>query len=228
MRDRHDSVVELFDRIAPVYDRLNRIISWGRDQRWRRELVEKIAPGMNEIVLDVSVGTGDLARAVEKICPGVCVVGTDPSEKMVSIYRRKSPKAQVSLSVVEFLPFKNEAISTVVCAFGIRNFVDRAAAFAEIHRVLKPGGLWGFLEMSAPRGRFFSALYGFYFKRLVPLIGAAFSFHPYAYKYLRDSVYVFPGLDGMKAEHERAGFSFQHYRPILRGAVGHYLFRKNG
>lgn len=228
MRDKHDSVVELFDRIAPVYDRLNRIISWGQAQRWRRELVEKTAPGSNEIVLDVSVGTGDLALAVEKFRPGVRVVGADPSKKMVSIYRRKSPTAQVSLSMVEFLPFKSETISHVVCAFGIRNFVDRVAAFAEIHRVLKPGGLWGFLEMSAPRGHFFSALYGFYFKRLVPLIGAVFSFHPYAYKYLRDSVYVFPDLDGMKTEHERAGFYLQHYRPILRGAVGLYLFRKNG
>jgi len=227
MSHQSDSVVALFDRIAPVYDRLNRIISWGQDRRWRRELARRMELKSDQVVLDVSVGTGDMALALREVCSQVRVFGADPSLKMISRYRSKSAEAPVSLGVAELLPFRSETVSRVVCAFGLRNFVDRAAAFAEIHRILKPGGLWGFLEMSAPTGRLFPILYDFYFKRLVPLIGAAISLRPYAYQYLRDSVYVFPGFKGMREEHLQAGFKLIFYRPILRAAVGLYVFEKN-
>jgi demethylmenaquinone methyltransferase / 2-methoxy-6-polyprenyl-1,4-benzoquinol methylase len=108
----------------------------------------------------------------------------------------------------------------------VRNFADRAVGLAEVYRALKPGGLWGFLEMTAPQGKIFPFFYGLYFKLLVPLIGAAISFHPYAYRYLKNTVYAFPGFTGMKAEHETIGFQLHYYRPIMRGAVGLYIFKK--
>ncbi|HEX7343004.1 MAG TPA: ubiquinone/menaquinone biosynthesis methyltransferase [bacterium] len=219
-------VVDLFNRIAPVYDFLNRVISWGQDQRWRRELAGRMQLESGQMALDIAVGTGDMALTLKAACPDITILGLDPSPIMMAGYRRKAKSAPLSLGVAERLPLADESVDRAVCAFGVRNFFDRPAAWTEIRRILKPGGLWGFLEMSAPMGRLFPKIYAFYFKRLVPLIGATFSLTPFAYRYLRDSVYVFPGYDAMKAEHEAAGFRLQFYRPILRGAVGLYVFQK--
>ena len=219
-------VVDLFNRIAPVYDFLNRVISWGQDQRWRRELAGRMQLERRQTTLDISTGTGDLALALKAACPEITILGLDPSPLMVARYRRKLIGAPLALGVAEKLPLADHSVDRAVCAFGVRNFFNRPAAFGEILRVLKPGGLWGFLEMSAPTGKLFPKIYAFYFKRLVPLIGAAFSLSPYAYRYLRDSVYIFPGFKEMKAEHQAAGFHLKHHRPILRGAVSLYVFQK--
>jgi len=219
-------VVDLFNRIAPVYDFLNRVISWGQDQRWRRDLAGRMGLECGQTALDISTGTGDMALALKAACPEITILGLDPSPLMIVGYRRKMKGGQLTLGVAEQLPLADGSVDRAVCAFGVRNFFDRQAAFAEIRRILKPGGTWGFLEMSAPKGKLFPKVYAFYFKRLVPLIGAAFSLTPYAYRYLRDSVYVFPGFEEMKAEHEAAGFRLEYYRSILRGAVGLYVFQK--
>lgn len=220
------SVVSLFDQIAPVYDRLNRIISWGKDRDWRRRLAQHLSPLPDQIILDISAGTGDMELALKEVCPSVQVIGLDPSLKMIELYRAKIPGSVITLGAAEFLPLGDGTISQVVCTFGLRNFQDRSAAFREIHRVLKPGGNWGFLEMSAPQGIIFPLIYGFYFKRIVPLIGAILSPLPGAYRYLRDTVYEFPGYQRMLSEHLRAGFDLIRYESILRGAVGLYVFRK--
>jgi demethylmenaquinone methyltransferase/2-methoxy-6-polyprenyl-1,4-benzoquinol methylase len=220
------SVIPLFQNIAPVYDRLNRLISGGMDRSWRRELIRRMDIQPGQVVLDVSTGTGDVAIEASKICPGCRVVGLDPAPKMVALFRRKSPSAVVTLGTAENLPFRDGSVDHVTCAFGLRNFSNRVVGYAQIRRVLKPGGLWGFLEMTAPQGRIFPLIYGFYFKRLVPLVGTVISLYPGAYHYLRDSVYAFPGYEAMKAEHETSGFSLVYYRAIMRGAVGLFVFRK--
>ena len=222
------TVVSLFDRIAPVYDRLNRIISWGRDQRWRRDLARCLDLKAGQVILDISAGTGDMEPALKGICPELEVIGLDPSRPMVSLYREKQPNAEIALGTVEKIPFRDASFARAVCTFGLRNFKDRSTGFKEVNRVLEPGGLWGFLEMSAPNGTLFPIIYALYFKHLVPLIGAALSPSPGAYRYLRDSVYAFPEYDLMVEEHYRAGFGPVYYRPILRGAVGLYIFKKTG
>ena len=183
-----------------------------------------LKPG--QTILDVSAGTGDMEPALKEVCSGIEVIGLDPSLPMVSLYREKLPAAEVALGTVEFIPLSDASVARTVCTFGLRNFKDRATGFKEINRVLQSGGLWGFLEMSAPNGVVFPLIYGLYFKHLVPLIGAALSPSPGAYRYLRDSVYAFPGYDLMIKEHEYAGFMPVFYRPILRGAVGLYIFKK--
>ncbi|MCX6639258.1 MAG: ubiquinone/menaquinone biosynthesis methyltransferase [bacterium] len=220
------AVVELFDHIAPIYDRLNRVISWGRDRVWRHDLSLHMELRPGQSVLDVSAGTGDMESTIKAICPEISVIGVDPSRNMLNFYRAKVPKSLILQGVAEAISLRDNSIDRVVCTFGLRNFRDRVAAYAEILRVLRPGGLWGFLEMSAPSGIFFPWLYGLYFKRIVPTIGAKLSRNPYAYQYLADSVYKFPGREIMTAEHQRAGFVPVYYRPIMRGAVGMYVFRK--
>ncbi len=223
-----DSVVGHFERIAPVYDFLNRVISLGQDQRWRRELAQRLQLQPDFRVLDVSTGTGDQALAAHSVCPAATVVGLDPSPRMIAGYRRKNPSALLVLGKAEMLPFADGSFDRATCSFGVRNFSSRQGGLQEISRILKPGGLWGFLEMSAPTGTIFPAVYAFYFKILVPLMGALFSLQPQAYRYLRDSVYVFPGFSGMKSEHEKTGFLLAYYKPILKGAVGLYVFQKKG
>lgn len=220
-------VVSVFNQIAPVYDRLNRIISWGKDQGWRLELARCMDLKPGQSVLDISAGTGDMEVALKGVYPQVNVVGLDPSRRMVDLYRAKIPRASVALGTAEFIPARNSSIARAVCAFGLRNFQDREIAFREINRVLVPGGLWGFVEMSAPGGFLFPLVYSLYFKRIVPLIGALFAQNFSAYRYLPDSVYQFPDKSAIIAEHARADFSLIFYRSILRGAVVLYIFKKN-
>lgn len=219
-------VVPLFQNIAPVYDRLNRVISWGLDQKWRKDLVRRMDLQPGQVVLDISTGTGDIAILAREHHPQCRVIGLDPAANMVALFRRKCPSALVTLGAAENLPFRDGSVDRALCSFGLRNFNDRQRGYAEIRRILKPGGLWGFLEMTAPQGRLFPLIYGIYFKHLVPLLGTVISLYPGAYQYLRDSVYAFPGYDGMKAEHEAAGFSLVDYRPIMSAAVGLFIFRK--
>lgn len=220
------AVVDLFDSIAPVYDRLNHIISWGNDQRWRRMMAAKMDLHPGQIVLDVAAGTGDMEKAVRIVCPQSVTIGLDPARHMLAFHRRKLPSSAVVQATAERFPLRGYSIPRMVCAFGVRNFKDRRKALQEIYRVLEPGGLWGFLEMSAPQGGLFSLFYALYFKRLMPLIGALISFRPEAYRYLRDSVYAFPGYKEMLSDHQEIGFSLYHYHPILHGAVGLYIFKK--
>lgn len=216
----------MFDRIAPNYDLLNRIISWGQDQAWRRNLAEKMDLQSGQVVLDISAGTGDMEDALKKACPSVRVMGLDPSRLMLSLYRKKFTQSNLLQNCAESIPIKDESVLRIVCAFGIRNFQNRLRAFEEIHRVLKPGGLWGFVEMSAPNGALFSLFYSLYFKRIVPLIGRLISHDPGAYNYLPRSVYEFPNLPTITEEHHQSGFSLVHYKPILQGAVGIYIFQR--
>ncbi len=220
------NVIALFDRIAPVYDRLNHTISWGLDQHWRTEIARRLDLQPGQTILDIAAGTGDMERAIRGICPRTRVIALDPAPRMLECYREKFPEADAALATAELLPLADHSVNRVVCAFGVRNFASRRRGLEEIHRVLTPGGLWGFLEMTAPRGTIFPLLYALYFKRLMPLLGALQSPSPDAYRYLRDSVYAFPGAEKIIEEHREIGFHRVHFQPILREAVCLYVFRK--
>jgi demethylmenaquinone methyltransferase/2-methoxy-6-polyprenyl-1,4-benzoquinol methylase len=225
---RKKDVVDYFDRIAPAYDRINRLISWGRDQRWRKEMARRLDIRAGQTVLDISAGTGDMQFALKKVCREVKVIGLDPSSRMLQLYRQKVDSATLALGVAESIPFRNETVSKAVCTFGVRNFQFRERALAEICRVLIPDGLWGFLEISAPRGMIFPFVYGLYFKRIVPCIGRLLSPSRFAYTYLQESAYAFPDYDQLLTEHERVGFKLRYHRPFLSGAVSLYVFQKTG
>lgn len=220
------AVVNLFNHIAPAYDKLNCMISWGRDQSWRRDLARHLKLKPHQVVLDISAGTGDMEPALRGTCPDLTIIGLDPSRLMLNQYRIKISTGIIVQGVAEFLNLKDESIDCITCCFGLRNFADRPRAYHEINRVLRPGGLWGFLEMSAPQGILFAKIYSLYFKRLVPFLGARFSKNPYAYQYLSDSVYQFPGYNAMVVEHLPANLIAIYYRPIFKGAVMLCVFQK--
>jgi demethylmenaquinone methyltransferase / 2-methoxy-6-polyprenyl-1,4-benzoquinol methylase len=207
-----EGVEHMFDRIAPVYDLMNRVMTAGLDQRWRRATVEAVVkPG--DRVLDAACGTGDLALLASKA--GATVTGLDFSERMLERARRKAPQSDWVRGDMLALPFDDAGFDAATVGFGIRNVADLPAAIVELRRVLRPGGRLGILEITRPRGplRFF---YSLWFDRIVPLLGKVLPGGE-AYTYLPASVRRFPGPDDLAAQLE--GFEDVQYRLFAGGIV---------
>jgi demethylmenaquinone methyltransferase/2-methoxy-6-polyprenyl-1,4-benzoquinol methylase len=216
-------VERMFDDIAPTYDALNHILSFGVDWSWRRRLVKMadkfhkrgftVQPHAPTAILDVATGTGDLAIALARALPGAQVTGVDISERMLAAGRKKVASkglaARITLQTgdAERLDFPDGTFDLVTVAFGVRNFGDIAAGLREMRRVLRPGGRCLVLEFSEPqRGTIFAALYRFYFHRVLPLVGRLVSRDGRAYSYLPTSVDGFPSPEKFAAEMGEAGF----------------------
>jgi demethylmenaquinone methyltransferase / 2-methoxy-6-polyprenyl-1,4-benzoquinol methylase len=209
---RSDEVRGMFDRIAPVYDAMNRIMTAGLDRSWRRLAVEAVVqPG--DRVLDACCGTGDLAVAAER--EGGVVTGLDFSPGMLERARRKSDTITWVEGDLLALPFEDGAFDAATVGFGIRNVSDLDAALAELRRVLRPGGRLAILEITQPRG-VLKPFFSLWFDRIVPLLGKVLPGGK-AYTYLPASVRRFPGAEGLAALMERHGF--EHVRFRLLGAT---------
>jgi demethylmenaquinone methyltransferase / 2-methoxy-6-polyprenyl-1,4-benzoquinol methylase len=207
-----EGVQGMFDRIAPVYDVMNRVMTAGLDQRWRRATVRAVVePG--DRVLDAACGTGDLAIIAAKA--GATVTGLDFSEKMLQRARRKKPDLEWIQGDLLALPFEDDTFDAATVGFGVRNVSDLPGSIAELRRVLRPGGRLGILEITRPRGplRFF---YSLWFDRIVPLLGKVLPGGE-AYTYLPASVRRFPGPDDLAAQ--MAGFRAVDYRLFAGGIV---------
>ena len=207
-----EGVETMFDRIAPVYDVMNRVMTAGLDQRWRRATVRAVVePG--DRVLDGACGTGDLAVIASKA--GATVTGLDFSEAMLERARRKAPGLEWIRGDLLALPFDDDSFDAATVGFGVRNVADLPGAIAELRRVLRPGGRVAILEITRPRGplRFF---YSLWFDRIVPLLGKVLPGGE-AYSYLPASVRRFPGPDDLAAQ--MAGFRNVRYRLFAGGIV---------
>jgi demethylmenaquinone methyltransferase / 2-methoxy-6-polyprenyl-1,4-benzoquinol methylase len=209
----HD-VRRMFDRIAPVYDLMNRLMTAGLDRRWRRVTAEAtVRPG--DRVLDACCGTGDLALAAERA--GGTVTGLDFSERMLERARRKSETIDwVSGDLLE-LPFEADSFDAATVGFGVRNVADLERGLAELRRVLRRGGRLGILEITTPRGAW-RPFYRLWFDVLVPLAGKLLPGGS-AYTYLPASVRRFPGPDDLAVLLDRAGFTNVGYRLLAGGIV---------
>ena len=210
-----DGVRRMFDRIAPVYDAMNRVMTAGLDQRWRRATVRQtVQPG--DRVLDACCGTGDLGIAARAAGAGH-VVGVDFSERMLERARRKAPELEWLQSDVLTLPFEDASFDSAVVGFGVRNVEDLEAAIRELRRVLRAGGRLGILEITTPRG-FLAPFYKLWFDRVVPLLGR---FLPggAAYTYLPASVRRFPGPEDLADLLGRCGFEGVEFRLFAGGIV---------
>ncbi len=227
-----EQIREMFDDIAPRYDFLNRLLSLGIDQRWRRFAVSKISWSKGGRILDVATGTGDVALAIASATPeSVTVVGMDFSPQMVELGRAKVLKSihadRITMEVApcELIPFPDSTFDSVTIAFGIRNVVDRLCGLREMERVLKPEGRVVILEFSNPRSKLVKSLYNFYFLRVLPAIGGLFSKFS-AYKYLPDSVLEFPSQEEFKKLMISAGFSRVEHFELTFGIATLYTGEK--
>ena len=210
-----DGVRRMFDRIAPVYDAMNRVMTAGLDQRWRRATVRQtVQPG--DRVLDACCGTGDLGIAARAAGAGH-VVGVDFSERMLERARRKAPELEWLQSDVLTLPFEDASFDSAVVGFGVRNVEDLEAAIRELRRVLRAGGRLGILEITTPRG-FLAPFYKLWFDRVVPLLGRLLPGGA-AYTYLPASVRRFPGPEDLADQLGRCGFEGVEFRLFAGGIV---------
>ena len=209
-----DAVRRMFDRIAPVYDAMNRTMTAGLDRRWRRITAEAVVrPG--DRVLDACCGTGDLAIACARL--GGRVIGVDFSEAMLERARRKAPALEWVAGDLLALPFADGSFHGATVGFGVRNVEDLGRALGELRRVLRPGARLGILEITRPRG-LLAPFYRVWFDAVVPLLGKLLPGGS-AYTYLPASVRRFPGPDELKDMVAAAGFRDVRYRTFAGGIV---------
>jgi demethylmenaquinone methyltransferase / 2-methoxy-6-polyprenyl-1,4-benzoquinol methylase len=208
------AVESMFDRIAPVYDVMNHVMTAGLDRRWRRLTVEAVVrPG--ERVLDACCGTGDLAVAAERLGAGA-VVGLDFSQRMLDRAARKSQTIEWLRGDLLALPFADGSFDAATVGFGVRNVADLEQALRELRRVLRAGGRLGILEITQPSG-LLKPFFSLWFDRVVPLLGKLLPGGK-AYTYLPASVKRFPGADALTAMLEETGFTAVEVR-LLGGKI---------
>ena len=231
---RKDQIQQMFDGIAPDYDRLNHLMSLGTDRSWRRRaLREIVTPGTPQRILDLACGTGDFSLAIaKKMHPDSRITGLDLSEGMLAVMREKVARAGLEDRIScgqgdsEAMPFADGAFDVVTIAFGIRNFEHREAALREILRVLRPGGRLVILELSVPESRLLRGCYNLYFKHFVPWIGGLVSGDKAAYRYLPASVQAFPGRREWTATMARCGYAQVRHRAFTLGLCRMYIGEK--
>lgn len=228
--DKSARVRNMFNAIAPTYERVNSVFSLGRDAAWRRTAVKlaRVQPG--ESVLDIACGTGDLARAFARAvtAPGR-VVGCDFAHDML---RLAVGRGDGALSWCEAdalrLPFADAAFDITSCAFGVRNFQDLPAGLAEMHRVLRPAGRCVILEFAMPRRALLRRAYDFYFRRIMPGLAARMSGdRTGAYRYLPNSVVSFTQPGELEQLLRRVGFANVTVKPLTLGIVNVFVANRS-
>ena len=230
---KKEKIQQMFDGIAPSYDRLNHLMSLGVDKRWRRRALKEVVDGSTQQILDVACGTGDSTIAIAKAAgSGSRVTGVDISEGMMALVMEKAAhegvhdRIRLQVADGENLPFDEGTFHRVTCAFGIRNFENKDKGLQEFLRVLKPGGKTVILELSVPQNRFARWCYDLYFLHLLPWIGGRVSGNKEAYRYLPASVHAFPSPSAFSAMMEGAGFRSVRCRTFTFGLCRLYVGEK--
>jgi demethylmenaquinone methyltransferase/2-methoxy-6-polyprenyl-1,4-benzoquinol methylase len=235
------AVRNMFAAVAPRYDFLNHLLSAGFDIAWRKATVDELRdllrrPG--SVVLDVCCGTGDLTLALVRASSGR-VIGSDFCRPMLERAKIKAVQAADRKSSRSFdqspsfmeadtlaLPFADASLDAVTSAFGFRNLANYARGLAEMHRVLKPGGILAILEFSRIHWPVVGPLFRFYFRRVLPRIGSCISGTSGPYQYLPESVAKFPDQEELAAAMHATGFAQVRYRNFFFGAAALHLAHK--
>ena len=205
------AVDDMFDAIAPRYDLLNRLLTFGMDVGWRRKAVRSLQLPPGSRVLDLACGTGDLCRELEK--RGYRAIGVDRSAGMLAAQRTSSPLVRGDALR---LAFRTNGVDGIVCGFALRNFASLKPFLIECARVLRPGGRVALLEVSEPENSFLRWGHGQYFGKVVPLVGGLLS-DADAYRYLPKSVAYLPPPNRMVAMLSESGFGAATRRPLSTG-----------
>ena len=224
---KSEQVEEMFDNIAPAYDKLNHTLSMGIDRSWRKKAINALRP-----IMDVATGTGDFAiLACRELQPDT-LIGTDISEGMMNVGREKVKQAQLSDKIsfaredCTSLSFADESFDAVTVAFGIRNFDGLDKGLSEMCRVLVPGGHLVILELSTPDRFPMKQLFTVYSKVVIPLLGKCISKDNSAYTYLPQSIRAFPQGEIMQGVIRKAGFSEVRFKRLTFGICTLYIAKK--
>lgn len=230
---KSEQIEQMFDHIAPTYDKLNHTLSLGVDRYWRNTAIKALKSCKPQRILDVATGTGDFAILAAQHLNPQQLIGIDISEGMMAVARKKVADAGLSAEQVSFqrddctkLSFPDNSFDAVSSTFGIRNFEQLDKALTEMYRVLTPGGQLVILELSTPKHFPMKQLYKFYSKTMIPLIGKCISRDNSAYTYLPDSIKAFPQGEVLQESLLRAGFSKAIFRRLTFGICTLYIATK--
>lgn len=228
--EKKEFVQEMFDDISEKYDFLNHFLSLGIDKYWRKKFISKMPIRDDSIILDIAIGTGDVSFEIRKKC-NAQIIGLDYSLKMLQQGKRKSENSNYEgISFIqgdgESLPIKDNSIDMITIAYGFRNLSNFQTALNEFQRVLKPTGTLGILEFSQPKSKIFSAIFKFYFHKILPIIGSWIS-GSNAYKYLPESVTEFASRDELQNLMESTGFKNCKMMDLTFGTTSIFTGVKN-
>ena len=210
-------VQAMFDDVARRYDLTNDVLSMGQDRRWRRQVIDAVAPVAGEVVLDLAAGTGTSSQPFRD--RGATVVPCDFSVGMLQVGKQAKPHLPFVAGAGTRLPFRDGTFDAVTISFGLRNIVDPDAGLRELLRVTKPGGRLVVCEFSSPTWAPFRTVYLEYLMKALPAVARAVSSSPDAYVYLAESIRAWPDQAGLAARIQRAGWSGVEWRDLSGGIV---------
>jgi demethylmenaquinone methyltransferase/2-methoxy-6-polyprenyl-1,4-benzoquinol methylase len=224
------TVREMFNKISPTYDFVNRVLSLGQDVRWRKRVAKFLPTRPHLEVLDLATGTGDQLLALFDAGASIHrAIGVDIAEEMLAIGRKKlapfGKKVELMQADAESLPFASNRFDAATCSFGIRNVANPSAALKEIYRVLKPNGRCLILEFSMPP-RYIRPFFLFYLRAVLPRLGGLLSKQSEAYRYLNRTIEAFPSGRAFLALMRDAGFTSSQGHSMNFGAVTLYVGSK--
>ena len=230
--EKASQVEQMFDNIAPTYDKLNHRLSWDIDKGWRKKAIKALAPYQPQSLLDIATGTGDFASLAAQMLRPQKLVGADISEGMMEIGRQKV-KALALDNVVTFekedclnLSYQSDTFDAITAAFGIRNFADLDAGLREMYRVLKPGGHLSIIELTTPVTFPMKQLFHIYSHTVLPIYGRMISRDTSAYSYLTKTIEAFPQGERMMDILMKAGFAEASFKRLTFGICTMYLATK--
>lgn len=233
-KDKGEQVEQMFDSIAPAYDFMNTAMTFGLHRRWRDKALRGVCAALEGVaaprVLDLACGTGDVTLRLAGMLPGALITGADLSAGMLEVARRKLGKADApTRRRIEFrqadalrMPFADGEFDAVTIAYGVRNFQNLRAGYAEMRRVLRPGGTLCVIELCEPANLLIRLGYKFYTRSLIPLAGRLVSKDPRAYTYLPQSIAACPQREDMTALMREAGYTGAMHRVLFPGVCAIY------
>ena len=230
--EKAKQVEEMFDNIAPSYDKLNHRLSWNIDKGWRRKAIRQLAPLKPQTLLDIATGTGDFAILAAEMLHPQKLVGADISEGMMEIGRKKVREKGLQ-DIISFakedclhLSYQDETFDAVTAAFGIRNFADLDSGLREMQRVLRKGGQLSIVELTSPVSFPMKQLFHVYSHTVLPVYGRLISKDTSAYSYLTKTIEAFPQGEQMVEILHKAGFSEASFKRLTCGICTMYFARK--
>ena len=230
--EKAKQVEEMFDNIAPSYDKLNHRLSWNIDKGWRRKAIRQLAPFKPQTLLDIATGTGDFAILAAEMLRPQKLVGADISEGMMEIGRKKVREKGLQ-DIIYFdkevclhLSYQDETFDAVTAAFGIRNFADLDSGLQEMQRVLRKGGHLSIVELTSPVSFPMKQLFHVYSHTVLPVYGRLISKDTSAYSYLTKTIEAFPQGEQMVEILHKAGFSEASFKRLTFGICTMYFARK--
>ena len=230
--EKAEQVEQMFDNIAPTYDRLNHRLSWNIDRYWRRKALRQLQPCHPRKLLDIATGTGDLAIQAVKMMPDIKVTAVDISEQMMKIGQEKVQKAGLAGSIsfdkqdCTQLTIPDASYDAVTAAFGIRNFADLDKGLSEMCRVLRKGGHLCIIELTTPVAFPMKQLFRIYSHTVLPLYGRIISKDTSAYSYLTRTIEAFPQGERMTGILKKAGFAEARFQRLTFGICTMYFATK--